>query len=87
MLTFSDMMAVDKYLELADQTGRDPLVSKSSQFYKDCQAAGLEFAVAEGDWVLVPKWLMQAVKAFGEQGYADLTLPEYLSKLIGEEDG
>lgn len=87
MLTLSDLHAVERYLAISQETGQDPLVSKSSQFYKDCAAAGLEFAVADGDWVMVPKWLMEAVRQFGIEGYAEMTLPEFLSKLVGEQDG
>lgn len=71
-------------LQAAELVG-SAAVWETSEFYKLCVKAGLEFPSKEGGWVLIPRWIIKAAMDF-DDGYAGMDLGEYLSRLVGEQD-
>lgn len=46
---------------------------------------GVEFTARNNGWCVVPRWIIEASRDFCDMGgYADMTLGEYLAKLVEE---
>jgi hypothetical protein len=89
MMTPHDIETMGIMVSNARALGIDPIMHRASAFCRACEAVGVTFEAISVDdgWVTIPSWMLEAAIQYAHNdGYAGLTLGEFLLKLRSNDN-